>query len=223
MKYTVNIDEVSSIEEIEGYWTVADFIELLDQFGLSEAESDKYEELKELLFMAISDFEPEEAASILLTYKLGDKLSKGQIDQLSHEMQEDKVSEEYPDISLHPELFQINQLLYAAYNGRFPHVKATQIEASITPVKGNGVSLTPEILLKVIAGAFSDRNVIKRLFSDQLEGNLDFPEADSIVWQLNSLGNSTYRFITSEYWLEKDDFMGFSFEGEYIEPEHTEN
>ncbi|MBQ0740794.1 hypothetical protein J9332_41620, partial [Aquimarina celericrescens] len=78
-----------------------------------------------MLFMAIPDFEPNEAASIVLTYKLSDQLNEGQIHSISHEMTNDKVAEEYPEPNLHYDLFNINQLLYKAYNGTFPNTEAT--------------------------------------------------------------------------------------------------
>jgi hypothetical protein len=39
--------------------------------------------LPELLEMAISDYEPNEAAEIVLAYKLGEELNEGQIEQIS--------------------------------------------------------------------------------------------------------------------------------------------
>jgi hypothetical protein len=48
--------------------------------------------------MAITDFEPNEAAAIVLDYKLSDSLNEGQIQQISNDMLIDKISEEYPEI-----------------------------------------------------------------------------------------------------------------------------
>lgn len=117
--------------------------------------------------MAITDFEPAEAAAIVLDYALSDKLSKGQIQQMSHDMLEDKLSEEFPDISLQKRLFDVNELLYKAFNGTFP-------------------------------------------------------TAEHILWSLDKTGEHQYRIITSEYWLDAEDFPESSFEStirEYEEPE----
>ncbi len=100
--------------------------------------------IEEILFMAISDFEPEEAATIVLNYKLSDFLNDNQIEQISHEMLIDKISEEYADISLHHQLFNINQLLYKAYNGTFPNAKATIVDFEIQPNE----NITKETVLK---------------------------------------------------------------------------
>lgn len=111
MKYHIIINSVKTVEQLHNAWTNDDYIALLDRFGFPDAANSKPNELKELLAMAITDFEPNEAAAIVLDYKLSEELGEGQIDQISHDMLIDKVSEEYSDISLHHQLFNINQLL----------------------------------------------------------------------------------------------------------------
>ena len=111
MKYTVKINSIKSQDELEGSWNNADFVELLSRFDYADADKLKQTELKDYLFMAISDFEPEEAAAVILNYKLSQVLTEGQIDNLSHEMLREKVSENYSDIYIHKILFDINQLL----------------------------------------------------------------------------------------------------------------
>lgn len=69
MNYKVVIHKMSAIEEIDNYWTNNDFINLLEKFDFSDAKSIKPENLQEMLFMAIQDFEANEAANIVLTYK----------------------------------------------------------------------------------------------------------------------------------------------------------
>src|SRR5690606_24531077 len=109
------------------YWTPQDYIQLLEKFNFPDAASASPDSLAELLAMAITDFEPNEAAAIMLEYKLSEQLNEGQIQQISNDMLLDKISEEYPDITLHAPLFHINQLLYKAFNGKFPNAKATLI------------------------------------------------------------------------------------------------
>jgi hypothetical protein len=128
MKYLVKINDIKSTDELEGAWNNDDFKEILVRFEFPDAEQIKTPELKEYLFMAISDYEPGEAAAILLDYKLSDRLAEGQIDNLSHEMLRVKVSENYTDIRLHHDLFNINQLLYKAYNGKFPQAWVNIVE-----------------------------------------------------------------------------------------------
>ena len=112
MNFTIKLKKIKTIEKIEGYWKNTDYINLLELFDFSDATSIPEAELFDMLSMAISDYEPDEAAEIVLTYKLNSVLKEGQIKNLSHEMLVDKVAEEYPNISLHYPLFNINQLLY---------------------------------------------------------------------------------------------------------------
>ena len=212
MKYQVTIDQINIVDDLEDYWTREDYVELLSEFNYPDAKSTNLSELQELLFMAISDFEPNHAAAKILSYKLSDHLNEGQIDQLSNEMLIDKVCEEYPEINLHATFFQINQLLYKAYNGKFPSAKASVILCSIVPDDSADTELlTKAKLLKILHAGFSERNVIKRLFEEQLTTDAPFEEAEDIIWHLNTTDNTNYEMITSEYWLNREDFAATSF------------
>lgn len=212
MKYLVKINNVKSTDELKGAWNEDDFKELLAKFEYPDAEQLKPSELKEYLFMAISDFEPSEAAAILLNYRFPEILTEGQIDNLSHEMLRVKVCENYTDISLHQDLFNINQLLYKAYNGKFPLARASIVECEITDEQNSAVEITKETAIKALSYGLSDNNLINRLLSDQLEGRTSFPEADGIVWDLQSKGNNVYLITTSEKWLTRNDFTSLEYE-----------
>ena len=109
--------------------------------NLPDADKLKPEELREMLYMAITDFGPEEAAEIVLTYKLGDRLSAGQIQNIANDMMEEKVAEQYADPSFHYDLFNINQLLYKAYKGKFPNTEASIILMEIKGKDGEKTCL----------------------------------------------------------------------------------
>ena len=214
MNYTITITNARTVEEIPDYWTDEDYVQLLLRFNYPDAEKASKDTLKELLLMAITDFEPNEAAAIILEYKLSDNLSEGQIQQISNDMLLDKIAEEYPDISLHAPLFHVNQLLYKAFNGKFPNTKATLIDLSIQPADEAGeIDFTKESILRLLAHGLSDRNLIKRLFGEQMAGSQAFPEAESIIWDLQATGDHNYQLLTSEYWLNKDDLVANEFEG----------
>lgn len=219
MKYHVIINSVKTVDELKDAWNNADYIALLEKFGLDGIETSSTSELIELLHMAISDFEPEEAAQIILTYKLSEQLNENQIEQISHEMLLDKISEEYADISLHHQLFNINQLLHKAYNGNFPNAKATIVEFEITPNK----EVTKEFVLKALDKTLANSNIIKRLFSDQLAGNEEFEEAESIVWDLKSTRENAYTLTTSEYWMSRDEFKDAEFDVTVVPFEEVEH
>ena len=214
MNYQITIKKAYTVDEIEDYWTSDDYIKLLEKFDYPDAGDSDLATLKELLFMAISDFEPKDAAVIALEYKLSENLNEGQIQQVSNDMLLDKVCEEYPEIGLHATLFHVNQLLFKAYNGTFPNAKATIIECSFVPLEEESeIELTKENILKLLNNGLSGSNLIKRLFDLPMTENLPFPEAEDILWEVRSTDNSNFTIITSEYWLSKEDIIASEFEG----------
>lgn len=214
MKYQIKINSAATVEEMPDYWSTEDYVQLLAKFNYPDAEKASNDTLNELLMMAITDYEPNEAAAILLAYKLSDKLNEGQIDQISNDMLLDKIVEEYPDISVHATLFHINQLLYKAFNGKFPNTKATLIDCTITPLEEDGeTELTKEMTLKLLGAGLSDSNLVKRLFTEQMAGNIPFPEAENILWELNPGADQHFQILTSENWISPDEFTTHEFEG----------
>ena len=223
MNYQITIKRANTVDQIEDYWTNEDYVKLLEKFDYPDAADADTSSLKELLFMAITDFEPKDAAVIVLEYKLSEELNEGQIQQVSNDMLLDKVCEEYPEIGLHSTLFHINQLLYKAYNGKFPNAKATIMEFSITPIDGENVKeLTKENVLKLLNNGLSESNLIKRLFDLAMNENAPFPEASAIIWDLKTKDNVNFTLTTSEYWLSKDDIIASEFEGILEESEPAE-
>lgn len=222
MNYKVIINSVNKIDELKNSWTDADLKELLVKFNYAEADQLKPQEIRDYLFMAIADFEPNEAAEIVLDYKLSEELEEGQIDNLSHEMLREKVSENYSDISLHKGLFEVNQLLFKAYNGKFPLTHANVINFELKSEDSTSIEVSKEIVVRAISAGLKDSNLIHRLFEDPLQGKIAFPEAEHILWDLNSLGNNQYEIVTSEKWIEKDDFTSSEFEAKVIPFEDEE-
>jgi hypothetical protein len=212
MNYQVAIKNIDTVNEVEGYWSDADFVVLLQKFNYPDGATAENSTLPELLEMAISDYEPNEAAQIVLEYKLGDQLSEGQIEQISNNMLIDKVCEEYPEIHMQGTLFHVNQLLFKAYNGKFPNAKASAVHFSMTPTEGEVQKLTSENILKLLNNGLSDRNLIKRLFENQMSQNIPFPEAQGIVWVLNTKDDVNYSLITSANWINKEDITESEFE-----------
>lgn len=216
MKYHIKINSLKTVDEIKDYWTTEDYLQLLEKFNFPDAGTAKKETLHELLLMAITDFEPKEAAIIVLTHKLGELLTEGQIDQVSNDMLIDTVCEEYPEIELQYALYNCNQLLYKSFNGTFPSANATLIDCSITPIdKNSEVKITKEILLKLFNNGLSNRNILKRLFGDQMDGHAVFPEAEGIVWELKTTDNLNFSVTTSANLLKDADFNSLEFEGEF--------
>lgn len=217
MNFTIKLKKIKSIGKVDGYWTSEDYINLLDLFEYEDAKSIPEAELFEMLSMAITDYEPEEAAEVVLKYKLDNILNEGQIKNLSHEMLDDKVAEEYPNIALHYPLFSINQLLYEAFNGKFPRTLASVIDLEII-FKGK-IEITKEIVIRTLSDLLSENSLLKRLFDDQLDSSHELKDAESIIWELKSVGENTFQIISSDYWLNRDDFELEEFSGELRDDE----
>jgi hypothetical protein len=218
----VNVTDIKTIKEIDGFWTNEDYIELLDRLDFPDAKKVAVEELQEMLFMAITDYKPEEAAQIILTYKFSDILTEGQIENLSHEMIEDSVTEEFADISLHYPLFNINRLLYKAFNGKFPNTKASLITLEIDFPPNQKIKITKEIVLKAISKGLKETNLVNRIFDEQIAGKVEFTEAESILWDLVKLEDGKVTITTSDYWINEEDFIDTEFEGiinEFVQEE----
>ena len=209
MPYQVHIHKIQTVHGVDFYWTQDDYTSLLKELDYPDADRAKPEELLSLVQMALTDFEPDEAARVVLTYKLGDRLTDGQIQSLSHEMIEDKVAEEYPDPAFHFDLFNINELLYTSFEGTFPHTEATKLEVEI---KGGGSPMTKEVLIKILGQGLVDRSIIHRLYADQLEGKVPFDDAHKVIWHFRSLGPDRYEVLTSKYWIEREDLAADSYE-----------
>jgi len=216
----VQVEDINTLNEIKDYWTNEDFTKLLEEFDFPDAKNVKKENLKEMLFMAIADFETNEAAKTLLEYKLSDKLNEGQMDSLSHEMTVDKVAEEYPEPNLHYDLFNINQLLFKAYNGKFPNTEATELTFTVIDDDGTEIGTNKELLAKIIAGGLKESCLVKRLFAEQLEGEAEFADAHKFIWTIDNPEKNKYKILTSKYWIDKDEIMeSYSVDVEVLEAE----
>jgi len=223
MKFNITINSITTVEEITNYWQYQDYINLLERFDFPDADTIKPENLKEMLYMAITDFEPNEAAEIVLSYKLSERLNEGQIAQISNDMLIDKVCEEYPEIDLHYDLFNINQLLFKAYNGKFPNAKAIVVDFTMLSKDGHEEEITKEIVLKSFNNGLSDRNLIKRLFTEKMSTDSEFVEAGAVLWELNKKDSTNFTLVTSEYWMKDEEIVNLEFEGECLLAAEDEN
>lgn len=220
MRAEITIEKVDTIIEIPNYWSSQDYTNLLKEFDIPISTTLSEKEQIEYLEMAVSELEPNEAAKIILMYKLSNELSENQIEQISNDMLLDKISEEYPEISLHKDLFSVNQLLFKLYNGKFPNTKATSVQLQIDIANYNEPLTKPEIL-KLIMQMTSNSNVIKRLYVDELGVENTFEQANDIIWVFTK-DNNHYSLITSEYWLADKEIKSSFLETEFTPIENLQ-
>lgn len=215
MKIGVKVEDVKTVHELDFYWENEDYKNLLKEFDYPDAEKLKDAEVLDFLFMAISDFEPAEAAEIVLTYKMSDRLNEGQIQNIAHEMLNEKVAEQYAEPAFHFDLYNINQFLRKAYNGKFPDTEATIITAVFEGIDLDS-AMTKEILIKALCQGLNDGNLIHRLFEDQVSGDIEFTDAEKVIWYYKKTGEKTIEIVTSNKWIDKDDFEKIEYEAEII-------
>ena len=197
-----------TIQELPNSWTDQDYKLLLEIMDYGDAANLAPEELREMCLMSLTDNEPEDAAKIVLAYVFKDRLNKGQIENLSNEMLEEKIWEEYADLSLHEEFFNINQLLYEAYNGKFPQPDAVRFQVKVTTGQKDGLLVFEDFLeaplIRLLVGGMPQNTLIFRLFEEQIDGE-EFKDAKDIIWQLKSKKNGDqeiiFDIISSTYWF----------------------
>ena len=203
----VKIISKKTIDELPDAWSTSDYAKILDDLGFSNKDlSDN--DIKEMAMMSLADQEPEESATLLLNYRLGEVLIEGQIQSISHEMQTDKISEEYPDIALHEDLFNINQLLYKSFNGKFPNAHAIKVNLNIQSdafrdhVDEDNIST---FIIQALAPALGEHSGIVRLYATELTGKKEFSSAEHIIWKIKRTKEAediyALEIYSSEYWL----------------------
>ncbi|GAA3936668.1 hypothetical protein [Hymenobacter algoricola] len=209
--FTVERLSFNSLSELPNSWTNQDYLALLSLLNFDSPEAIEPAELKAMCQMALTDLEPTEAAELVLGYLFPDDLNAGQIQNLAHNMLTEKLWEENPELEHHQGFFKATQLLYEAYNGKFPRAEAVQFQVQLTAADPAGLAIfdtLPEApLLRLLAQGMPDNALLKRLFSEQLAGTR-FPEAQHIIWQLQPGARTenaiSFDVVSSAYWL--DDF-----------------
>ncbi|WP_378179808.1 hypothetical protein [Aquimarina sp. SS2-1] len=207
--FNIKLIKFKTIEELPNYWNIKKYGELLEIMEFGEIKDISTEDLKEMCLLSITDYEPEEAAKMVLEYVFKEKLSKGQLDNLSHEMIDEKLWEEYADLSMHEEFFNVTQLLYKAFNGKFPHPEAVQFQVQISSKHVEDLKIfstkNEAILIRLLCKGMPENTLIKRLFNKQIESR-EFEEAKDIIWQYREIEREkdsiTFEIISSAYWFK---------------------
>ncbi len=216
-KYKIQLLELKEIHEIPLVWTEDEFRGLLQHVEYDDVQEIPTEELKDMACLALTDFEVEEAAVKVLEFRLGERLNKGQRQNLAIELQEEKIWEEYADLSLHEALFHVSCMLYWAFPKNFREPDIARLKLAITPLnqesKQNSAEPTAGLLARVLNDGMDEHTLINRLFDESLVAN-SFPEAEDIIWQFEARGakenssENTITIYTSWNWVE--DLKGIS-------------
>lgn len=223
-QFTVERLTFATLTELPNTWQNQDYKNLLIKMNYDNPDSINEAELKEMCLMSFTDLEPREAAEIVLGYLYPEELNAGQIENLAHQMLTEKLWEENPELPLHKGFYQATQLLHDAYNGTFPATKAVEFQVKVTAASPDDLAVFADEpaapLVRLLAPGLSEKALINRLFSSQLEGD-KFEEAKSMLWQLTTTEKTadsiTFDVVSSAYWLED-----FKYADTYEAPTHAD-
>ncbi|WP_163340955.1 hypothetical protein [Desulfopila sp. IMCC35008] len=209
-EFNVEILSFLRISEIENAWIADDYKALLSMMDIHEDELGgmSESELKEMCLMSLNDFEHHESAKFLLTHIFKDEITEGKIDQLSHQMIENKLWEEHADSAYHFSLFNAYGLLRKAYNGIFKEPTGVKFTVKITANKIDLFEIFDSslhaVIVRLLANGLNEDAILNRLYEEQLKGD-SFPDAENILWILKELSiteeERQYEITSSDLWF----------------------
>ncbi|MFT7030807.1 MAG: hypothetical protein ACJA2C_002207 [Marinoscillum sp.] len=211
-RYKVELLEMKEIHELPEAWGTTELLELLKSIDYQDAESIPADELKDMTAMALSDFEVLEAAEMLLSHRLGENLSKGQRKNLAAELKEDRIWEEYSELSFHKELFNVCTILHWAFPKKYAEPDIVRIQLKVTALNKVAITNLQKLDKSFVARLLNDgmdaHNIIYRLFDEQIASD-EFPESEHIIWKLEELGyhqeeqSNILSIYTSWNWVDE--------------------
>jgi hypothetical protein len=207
--FKVELLKFSTITELSNAWNESTYKELLEIMDYGDTSDISLNDLKETCLILLSENEPEEAAEIILKYIFKHRLTAGQISNLSNEMQDEKMWEEYADLSFHEDFFNATQLLYETYNGKFPHPEAVQFKIKLFAKNNEDLlifnSNAEATLIRLLVKGMPENTLINRLYKEEIAGN-EFKEAKDIIWQLEKeeidVNSLVFTITSSLYWFK---------------------
>tara|TARA_R110001599_G_scaffold161642_5_gene350320 strand:+ start:39167 stop:39856 length:690 start_codon:yes stop_codon:yes gene_type:complete len=211
-KFDVAVLELKEVHEIPGAWSDSSFKEVLSYLEFDDLEAIPLEELKDMATLALSDFSPEEAAIKLLELRLGDKLNKGQRQNIAEELRGDKLWEEYSEIKFHEELFNVACMLYWSFPRKFQEPDIVRIRLGVTAQSQTALKdlkhPTAAFIARLLNDGMDEHNTIFRLFHDSL-ASTSFNEAEHIIWKFDTTEfdevsqSNTITIYTSWNWVDE--------------------
>ncbi|MDA1229747.1 MAG: hypothetical protein O2856_03145 [Planctomycetota bacterium] len=208
-KYRVSIDEIEELAALEGGWQTADYVAILTELNVDGAAQIASDELRDMSLFALQDLDPPEAAAVLLKYKLGTRLTEGQIKNFSIESQHERLWEQSAELDIHQPMFAVASLLHAVNSMAFPKPDALRVSLSIQCDDAAGLSLFNDsmdraLLVRMISAGMDETAILKRLFGEQIAAG-EVADADSIIWIVSTDSTEAtavrLKITSSAYWL----------------------
>ena len=208
-KYRVGVDEFEELAELEQSWMPKDYVSILASLDIADAGKIDVNELRDMTLFALQDLNPPDAAAVLLKYKVGTKLSAGQIRNYSIESQHERLWEQSADLSLHQDMFAVASMLNSVNAMAFPVPDALRVTFTVqcddvSKLAIFNSDMDRAILLRMISAGMNESAILNRLFGDQIATG-KVADADSIVWQIaieqSDPATLKIRITSSAYWL----------------------
>ena len=209
-KYRVGVDEFKELSELEQSWMPKDYVSILTSLDIAGADEIDVDDLRDMTIFALQDLNPPDAAAVLLKYKVGTKLSTGQIRNYSIDSQHERLWEQSADLSLHQDMFAVASMLSSVNAMAFPVPDALRVSMSIqcddaSKLEFFNTEMDRAILVRMISSGMNDSAILNRLFGDQIATG-EIADADSIIWQVavEQLDSTKLRLqiTSSAYWLK---------------------
>lgn len=208
-KYRVEVDEFEELNELEQSWLPVDYVSILTSLDIADAGKIDVDDLRDMTLFALQDLNPPDAAAVLLKYKVGTKLSAGQIRNYSIDSQHERLWEQSADLSLHQDMFAVASMLNSVNAMVFPVPDALRVSLTIgcddtSKLTLFSIQMDRVILVRMISAGMNDSAILNRLFGDQIATG-KVADADSIIWQVavEQLDPTKLRIqiTSSAYWL----------------------
>ncbi|MBU0945542.1 MAG: hypothetical protein KJ804_02380 [Proteobacteria bacterium] len=218
-EFNVEILSLVKISAIENAWMADDYKALLSMMDIGEDELGgmSESELKEMCLMSLNDFEHHESAKFLLRHIFKDEITEGKIDQLSHQMVENKLWEEHADSAYHRSLFNAYELLREAYNGIFKEPTGVKFTIKITSNIKDSFDIFDSslhaVIVRLLSNGLAEDAILTRLYEEQISGK-NFSDAKNILWILKEISitetERQYEITSSDLWFgELEEGMSF--------------
>ncbi|MFT5125371.1 MAG: hypothetical protein ACI9TH_004419 [Kiritimatiellia bacterium] len=205
--YTCSIQDDQTLTSLPHSWSEDDYRDLLNFLDLDLVEAIPAAELADMAIMALQDLDPIEASAKVLTNRMSDLLTPGQIKNCSQELREEPLWEEYPEPAAHRRFFVCQDLLSRVFPGTYAIPEARSVTLQVAgPLVGQlHDPIDCETVLRILAQGMDDTAILTRLYGAQLEASGPFSEAECILWDCETLKlddtGATVRIISSQYWM----------------------
>ena len=208
-KYGVVVDSIEELTGLDDSWLATDYVAILTSQDVQGAGQISPEELRDMCLFELQDLEPPAASAILLKYKLGTKLSAGQIKNYSVDSQHERLWEQSADLAVHKPMFAVASLLNSANSVAFPTPDALQVSLSIhceneTDLAIFNEDMDPALLVGMLSSGMDESAILNRLFGEQIAAG-KIADAASIIWNVRVDASDPalihMKIASSAYWL----------------------